>query len=109
MYFESFAILDVTCGVDDTVFLIGNKIPLDSKGKVVFFRSDGKIHHKYPFDGSKSTVNHYFTIISSSNLKSCLNCEFFGTWIVSFESPSGFLCALMSFDVIVEDFEKEKS
>ena len=108
LYSGPFAILDGTYGVDDTVFLIGSEIPLDSKGTIDFIRPDGMIHHKYPFDGSKSAVNHYFTPVSSSDLEECSNCKFFGTWIVSFESDSGSLYAPMSFDVIGENFEKEK-
>ena len=108
LYSGPFAILDGIYGVDDTVFLIGSGIPLDSKGEIVFLRPDGKIHHKYPFDGSKSAVNHYFTPVSSSDLKECPTCEFFGTWIVSFETDAGPLYTQMSFDVIGEDFEKEK-
>jgi len=79
LYSGPFAILDGTYGVDDTVFLIGSEIPLDSKGTIDFIRPDGIIHHKYPFDGSKSAVNHYFTPVSSSDLEECSNCEFFGT------------------------------
>ncbi|MGY5144626.1 MAG: hypothetical protein ACW9XH_09125 [Candidatus Nitrosopumilus sp. bin_32a] len=105
LYSGPFAILDGTYGVDDTVLLIGSEIPLDSKGKIVFIRPDGKTHHKYPFDGSKSAVNHYFTPVSSSDLEECSKCEFFGTWIVSFESDSGPFYAPMSFNVIGEDFE----
>ncbi len=80
---------------------------MESKGNIVFIRPDGKIHHKYPFDGSKSAVNHYFTPVSSTDLKECKNCKFFGTWIIFFESDSGMLYSPMSFEVMGEDSEKE--
>ena len=100
LYSGPFAILDGTYGVDDTVFLIGSGIPLDSKGEIVFLRPDGKIHHKYPFDGSKSAVNHYFTPASSSDLQECPDCKFFGTWTISFRIDEGISYAPMSFEVI---------
>lgn len=81
MYSKPFAILDRTYGVDDTVFLIGSEIPLDSKGEIVFLHPNRKIHYKYPFDGLKNAVKPYFTHVSLSDLKECLNCEFFGTWM----------------------------
>lgn len=102
LYSGPFAILDGTYGVDDTVFLIGSEIPLNSKGKIDFIRPDGKIHHSFPFDGSKSAVNHYFTPVSSSDLQECIDCEFFGTWMISFSIDKGISYAPMSFEVIDE-------
>ena len=69
LYSGPFAIMNESYGVDDTVFVIGSEIPLNSKGDILFIRPDGKIHHKFPFDGSKSAVNHYFTPVSSNDLK----------------------------------------
>jgi len=108
LYSGPFAILEGSYDIDDTLFLIGSEIPLDSKGEIVFIRPDGEIHHKYPFDGSKSAVNHYFTPVSSSDLEECPKCGFFGTWIISFESEYGSLYAPISFKVIKENFEKEE-
>lgn len=102
LYSGPFAILDGTYGVDDTVFLIGSEIPLNSKGKMDFIRPDGKIHHSFPFDGSKSAVNHYFTPVSSSDLQECIDCEFFGTWTISFRIDEGISYTPMSFEVIDE-------
>jgi hypothetical protein len=102
LYSGPFAILDGMYGVDDTVFLIGSEIPLNSKGTIDFIRPDGKLHHTFPFDGSKSAVNHYFTPVSSSDLQECLDCEFFGTWTISFRSDEGISYASMSFEVINE-------
>lgn len=108
LYSGPFAILEGSYDVDDTLFLIGSEIPLYSKGEIVFIRPDGEIHHKYPFDGSKSAVNHYFTPVSSSDLEECPKCEFFGTWVISFESDYGSLYAPINFKVIKENFEKEE-
>lgn len=102
LYSGPFAILDGTYGVDDTVFLIGSEIPVNSKGTIDFIRPDGKIHHSFPFDGSKSAVNHYFTPVSSSDLRECLDCEFFGTWTISFRSDEGISYSSINFEVIDE-------
>jgi len=104
LYSGPFAILEGTYGVDDTVFFIGSEIPLNSKGTIDFIRPDGEIHHTFPFDGSKSAVNHYFTPVSTSDLEECLDCEFFGTWIISFRVDDGIPYAPMSFEVINEEF-----
>lgn len=103
LYSGPFALLDGTYGVDDTVFLIGSEIPLNSKGTIDFIRPDGKIHHTFPFDGSKNAVNHYFTPVSSSDLEECINCEFFGTWTISFSIDEGISYAPMNFEVIDEE------
>jgi len=103
LYSGPFAILDGTYGVDDPVFLIGSEIPLDSKGEIVFIRPDGKIHHTYPFNGAKSAVNHYFTPVSSSDLKECSKCEFFGTWKIFFRSDTGISYAPIHFEVVDEN------
>jgi hypothetical protein len=89
LYSGPFAILDGVYGIDDTLFFIGSGIPSDSKGEIIFIRPDGKIHHTIQFDGSKSAVNHYFTPVSSSDLKNCLKCAFFGTWKISFKTEQG--------------------
>lgn len=89
LYSGPFAIFSGTYGVDDTVFLIGSEIPMNSKGEILFIRPDGKIHHKLSFDGSKSAVNHYFTPVKSSDLEECKKCEFFGIWEISFKSFEG--------------------
>ena len=107
LYSGPFAILEGSYDVDDTLFLIGSEIPLYSKGEIVFIRPDGEIDHKYPFDGSKSAVNHYFTPVSSSDLEECPKCGFIGTWVISFESGHGSLYAPINFKVIKENFEKE--
>jgi len=103
LYSGPFAILDGTYGVDDPVFLIGSEIPLDSKGEIVFIRPDGKIHHTYPFNGAKSAVNHYFTPVSSSDLKDCPKCDFFGTWEISFRADTGISYTPIHFEVIDEN------
>ncbi len=108
LYSGPFAILEGYYDVDDTLFLIGSEIPLNSKGEIVFILPDGEIHHRYPFDGSKSAVNHYFTPVSSSDLEECPKCEFFGTWVISFESESGSLYTPIDFKVTRENSEKEE-
>lgn len=100
LYSGPFAILDGTYGVDDTAFLIGSEIPLNSKGKIDFIRPDGKIHHSFPFDGSKSAVNHYFTPVLSKDLEECPNCEFFGTWEISFRNDDDISYSPIYFEVI---------
>lgn len=100
LYSGPFAILDGTYGVNDTVFLIGDEIPLDSKGMIDFIRPDGKIHHSLQYDGSKNAVNHYFTPVSSSDLEECPDCEFFGTWKISFRSNQGMTYLPITFEVI---------
>lgn len=100
LYSGPFAILDSTYGVDDTVFLIGTGIPLDSSGDILFIRPDGKIHHQIQFNGAKSAINHYFTPVSSSDLKECPTCKFFGTWKISFRSDEGISYAPITFEVI---------
>lgn len=102
LYSGPFALLDGSYGVDDTVFLIGSEIPLNSKGKIDFIRPDGEIHHTYPFDGSKSALNHYFTPVSSSDLEACPNCKFFGTWEISFRIDEGISYSPIHFEVINE-------
>jgi len=99
LYSGPFAILDEVYGIDDTLFFIGSGIPSDSKGEIVFIRPDGKIHHTIQFDGSKSAVNHYFTPVSSSDLKNCLKCVFFGTWKISFKTEQGIAYAPIYFKV----------
>lgn len=108
LYSGPFAILEDSYGIDDTLFLIGSEIPLDSNGIITFIRPDGEIDHKHPFDGSKSAVNHYFTPVSSSDLEECPKCEFFGTWAISFESQHGSTYSPINFKVISENSEKEK-
>ena len=108
LYSGPFAILEDSYGINDTLFLIGSEIPLDSKGEIVIIRPDGEIHQKHPFDGSKSAVNYYFTPVSSSDLKECPKCEFFGTWEISFESEHGSLYAPINFKVIGENSEQEE-
>ena len=103
LYSGPFAILDGTYGVNDPVFLVGSEIPLDSKGEIVFIRPDGKIHHTYLFNGAKSAVNHYFTPVSSSDLKDCPKCEFFGTWEISFRTDTGISYTPIHFEVIDEN------
>ncbi|KEQ56499.1 hypothetical protein AAA799E16_01967 [Marine Group I thaumarchaeote SCGC AAA799-E16] len=100
LYSGPFAILDGTYGVNDTVFLIGDQIPLDSKGEMDFIRPDEKIHHTLQYDGSKNAVNHYFTPVSSSDLEECADCEFFGTWKISFRSNQGMTYLPITFEVI---------
>ena len=99
LYSGPFAILDGTYGVNDTVFLIGDEIPLDSKGMIDFIRPDDKIHHSLQYDGSKNAVNHYFTPVSSSDLEECAECEFFGTWKISFRSNQGMTYLPITFKV----------
>lgn len=100
LYSGPFSILEGTYGVNETVFFIGSEIPLNSKGTIDFIRPDGEIHHTFPFDGSKSAVNHYFTPVSTSDLEECPDCEFFGTWTISFRVDEGISYNSMSFDVI---------
>ncbi len=100
LYSGPFAILDGTYGVDDTLFLIGDQIPLDSKGKIDFVRPDGKIHHTIQYDGSKDAVNHYFTPVLSSDLEECSDCELFGTWKISFRNNQGMTYLPITFEVI---------
>ena len=100
LYSGPFAILKGTYDVDDTVFLIGDKIPLNSKGEIDIIRPDGRIHHSLQFDGSKNAVNHYFTPVLSSDLEECSECEFFGTWEISFRSKQGISYESITFEVI---------
>jgi hypothetical protein len=98
-YSGPFAILEDSYGVDDTVFFIGSDISLDSKGGILFIRPDGEIHHVLYFDGSQQAVNHYFTPVSSSDLKECPDCEFFGTWEIAFRSVEGIFYTSIHFEV----------
>lgn len=100
LYSGPFAILEGTYGVDDTIFLIGDEIPLDSKGEIDFIRPDGKIHHSLQYDGSKDAVNHYFIPVSSSDLDECPDCEFFGTWKISFRNNQGMIYLPITFEVV---------
>ena len=100
LYSGPFAILDGEYGVNDTVFLIGDQIPLDSKGQIDFVRPDGRIHHTLQFDGSKNAVNHYFTPVSSSDLEECSDCEFFETWKISFRGNQEMTYLPITFEVI---------
>lgn len=100
LYSGPFAILKDSYSVDDTVFLIGSEIPLDSKGEMAFIRPDGEIHHKFPWDGSKSAVNHYFTPVSSNDLEECSGCGFFGTWEIVFTSEQGISYSPIHFEII---------
>ena len=100
LYSGPFAILDGTYGINDTVFLIGDEIPLDSKGKIDFIRPDGRLHHTLQYDGSKNAVNHYFTPVSSSDLQECPDCKFFGTWKISFRSNQGMTYLPITFEVL---------
>ncbi|QMU54677.1 MAG: hypothetical protein GKS07_07225 [Nitrosopumilus sp.] len=98
-YSGPFAILNDSYGVDDTVFFIGSDISLESKGGILFVRPDGEIHHVLHFDGSQQAVNHYFTPVSSSDLKECPDCEFFGTWEIVFRAAKGNFYSPMYFEV----------
>jgi hypothetical protein len=98
-YSGPFAILDDSYGVDDTVFFIGSDISLDSKGDIFFVRPDGEVHHTLYFDGSQQAVNHYFMPVSSSDLKECPDCEFFGTWEIAFRPIDGNFYSSMYFEV----------
>ena len=98
-YSGPFAILNDSYGVDDTVFFIGSDIALDSKGGILFMRPDGEVHHVLYFDGSQQAVNHYFTPVSSSDLKECSDCEFFGTWEIAFRPIEGSFYSPIHFEV----------
>ena len=98
-YSGPFAILNDSYGVDDTVFFIGSDISLDSKGGILFMRPDGEVHHVLYFDGSQQAVNHYFTPVSSSDLKECQDCEFFGTWEIAFRPAEGSFYSSIHFEV----------
>lgn len=100
LYSGPFAILDATYGVDDTVFLIGSEIPINSKGEIVITRPDGKISHKLFFDGSKSAVNHYFTPVRLSDVEECKHCKLFGIWTISFRSETGVSYDPIYFEVV---------
>ncbi len=99
LYSGPFAILNESYGVDDTVFFIGSEISQDSKGDIFFIRPDGEIHHTLYFDGSQQAVNHYFMPVSSSDLKECSDCEFFGTWEIAFRPIEGSFYSSMYFEV----------
>jgi hypothetical protein len=99
LYSGPFAILDESYGVDDTVFFIGSDISLDSKGGIFFVRPDGEVHHTLYFDGSQQAVNHYFTPVSTSDLKECSDCEFFGTWEIAFRPIEGSFYSPIHFEV----------
>ena len=98
-YSGPFAILNDSYGVDDTVFFIGSDISLDSKGGILFIRPDGEVHHVLYFDGSQQAVNHYLTPVSSSDLKECQECEFFGTWEIAFRPIEGSFYSPIHFEV----------
>lgn len=98
-YSGPFAILNDSYVVDDTVFFIGSEISLDSKGDILFIRPDGEVHHVLYFDGSQQAVNHYFTPVSSSDLKECPDCEFFGTWEIAFRPTEGSFYSSIHFEV----------
>ena len=99
LYSGPFAILDESYGVNDTVFFIGSDISLDSKGDILFIRPDGEVHHTLYFDGSQQAVNHYFIPVSSSDLKECQDCEFFGTWEIAFRPIEGSFYSPIHFEV----------
>ncbi len=99
LYSGPFAIFDEGYGINDIVFFIGNEIQLDSRGEILFIRPDGEIHHTLHFDGSKQAVNHYFTPVSSSDLKECADCKFFGTWEIAFRSIDGISYSSIYFEV----------
>jgi hypothetical protein len=98
-YSGPFAILNDSYGVGDTVFFIGSNIALDSKGDILFIRPDGEVHHVRYFDGSQQAINHYFTPVSSSDLKECQDCEFFGTWEIAFRPDEGSFYSSIHFEV----------
>ena len=98
-YSGPFAILNDSYGVDDTVFFIGSDISLDSKGDILFIRPDAEVHHVLYFDGSQQAVNHYFTPVSSRDLKECQDCEFFGTWEIAFRPIEGSFYPPIHFEV----------
>ena len=98
-YSGPFAILNDSYGVDDTVFFIGSDISQGSKGEIFFIRPDSEIHHTLYFDGSQQAVNHYFIPVSSSDLKECSDCEFFGTWGIAFRPIEGDFYSPMYFEV----------
>ncbi len=99
LYSGPFAILNEKYGIDDTVFFIGSEISLNSKGEILFIRPDGQIHHKIQYDGAKSAINHYFTPVSSSDLKECIDCGFFGIWEISFRPTEGISYSSIHFEV----------
>jgi hypothetical protein len=98
-YSGPFAILNDSYGVDDTVFFIGSEISQGSQGDIMFIRPNGEVHHTLYFDGSKQAVNHYFTPVSSSDLKECQDCEFFGTWEIAFRPAEGSFYSSIHFEV----------
>ena len=98
-YSGPFAILNDSYGVDDTVFFIGSDISQGSKGEIFFIRPDREVHHTLYFDGSQQAVNHYFTPVSSSDLKECSDCEFFGTWGIAFRPIEGSFYSPIYFEV----------
>ncbi len=99
IYSGPFAIFNERYGVDDTVFFIGSEISQESKGNIFFVRPDGEIHHTLYFDGEKQAVNHYFTPVSSSDLKECPDCGFFGTWEITFNPIEGSFYSPIRFEV----------
>lgn len=84
-----------TFSLDKTSYNIGDKVVLTStslsreqRGEVVFMQPDGKIHHTYPFDGSRvNAVKHSFRILPSSS--DCIPTDMLGVWKASFRMQLG--------------------
>jgi hypothetical protein len=99
--------------LDKSSYAIGDKVTMTStrlsnqhRGEVIFTQPNGKIHHTYPFDGSRvNTIEHSFRIMSPSD--DCKPTDMLGTWQVSFRMPLGLEHDTISFEV-VSDTEYSK-
>jgi len=93
-----------TFSLDKPSYTIGEAVTLTSRlsqeqrGEVVFTQPNGKIHHTYPFDGSRvKTIEHSFRIMPPSN--DCIPTDLLGVWDVSFKMPLGLKQNPISFEV----------
>ncbi len=92
--------------LDKPSYAIGEKVTMTStrlsnqhRGEVIFTQPNGKIHHTYPFDGSRvSTIEHSFRIMPPSD--DCKPTDMLGTWQVSFRMPLGLEHDTISFEVM---------
>lgn len=91
--------------LDKTSYTIGEQVTLAStrlsqeqRGEVIFTQPNGKIHHTYPFDGSRvNTIKHSFRIVPPSD--DCIPADLLGMWDVSFRMQLGLKHDPISFEV----------
>lgn len=95
---DTFSLDKASYNIGDKVILTSTSLSHDQRGEIIFTKPDGKIHHTYPFDGSRvNTVKHSFRILPPSS--DCIPTDMLGMWETSFRMQLGLQHNPITFEV----------